>query len=106
MKEEREISLFCDLHGHSWKKNVFMYGCNVAKNPEETRLFPFMLGKLCPYFNFHDSRFGVQKSKEATAWVATFNELWFPNIFTMESSFCGNDAGPNAGMHFTRENLE
>jgi len=38
--------------------------------------------------------------------VATFNELKFPNIFTMESSFCGNDIGPNAGMHFTRENLE
>jgi len=106
MREEWPISLFCDLHGHSWKKNVFMYGCNYPKAPEETRIFPFILGKICPYFNFHDSWFGVQKSKEATAWVATFNELKFPNIFTMESSFCGNDIGPNAGMHFTWENLE
>ncbi len=59
MKEEWPISLFCDLHGHSWKKNVFMYGCNYPKAPEETRIFPFILGKLCPYFNFHDSWFGV-----------------------------------------------
>lgn len=27
LSEEREILLFWDLHGHSCKKNVFMYGC-------------------------------------------------------------------------------
>ncbi len=59
MKEERPISLFCDLHGHSRKKNIFMYGCSNSKCPEETRIFPFILGKLCPFFNFHDSWFGV-----------------------------------------------
>jgi hypothetical protein len=32
--------------------------------------------------------------------------LKFPNIFTMESSFCGYDLGKNGEMHFTRENLE
>ena len=26
---ERPIDLVCDLHGHSKRKNVFMYGCNV-----------------------------------------------------------------------------
>jgi len=34
------------LHGHSRKQNVFMYGCNNPKAPEETRLFPYLLGKL------------------------------------------------------------
>ena len=29
-----------------------------------------------------------------------------PNIFTMESSFCGNDKGQYAGMHLTAEALE
>ena len=28
MKEEREVLLFCDFHGHSRKKNIFIYGCN------------------------------------------------------------------------------
>jgi len=28
-KEEREVCLFVDLHGHSWKKNIFMYGNNI-----------------------------------------------------------------------------
>lgn len=25
--EEREVALFCDLHGHSAKMDVFCYGC-------------------------------------------------------------------------------
>lgn len=31
--EERGLVLFCDLHGHSRKQNVFMYGCNKKENP-------------------------------------------------------------------------
>lgn len=83
-----------------------MYGCNFPKAPEETRLFPYMLSKLCPYFYFNYSKFGVQKSKDSTARVALFKDLKIPNIFTMESSFCGNDKGPHAGKHFTRAALE
>jgi cytosolic carboxypeptidase protein 2/3 len=45
-KQEREILLFCDFHGHSRKKNIFMYG-NSAKNDTKyrERIFPFMLEK-------------------------------------------------------------
>lgn len=50
------------------------------------------------YFCYDYSRFGVQKSKEATARVALYKELKnVPNIFTMESSFAGVDFGPAAG---------
>lgn len=28
MYSERNLVLYCDLHGHSRKPNVFMYGCN------------------------------------------------------------------------------
>jgi hypothetical protein len=105
--KERELVMFCDLHGHSRRKNVFMYGCSTPHAPEETRIFPYLLSKLCPYFSFEYSKFGVQKSKEATARVALFKELKnVSNIFTMESSFCGNDLGKFAGYHFTSESLE
>jgi murein tripeptide amidase MpaA len=33
IKEERDLLLFCDLHGHSRKQNVFMYGCDYRENP-------------------------------------------------------------------------
>ncbi len=55
MHEERELVLFCDLHGHSRRKNVFMYGCNIPKAPEQTRIFPFILSKLNDYFYFNYS---------------------------------------------------
>ncbi len=29
MKEEKELLLYCDFHGHSRKKNIFM--CNFQK---------------------------------------------------------------------------
>jgi hypothetical protein len=82
-----------------------MYGCNVPSAPEDTRLYPFILSRLCPFFVFGHSRFGNQKSKEATARVAMYNELKIPAIYTMESSFCGNDTGPYANYHFSTDNL-
>lgn len=104
--EEREVLLFCDLHGHSRRKDIFMYGCSIQKKPEETRIFPYILGKICPYFYFNYSRFGVQKSKESTARVVLFKNLRIPNIFTLEASFCGNEHGPYKDKHFTREDLQ
>ena len=98
--------MYCDLHGHSRKQNVFMYGCNNKMKPEETRLFPYMMAKLNPYFSFENCRFGVQKSKESTARVAMYKELKScSNIFTMESSFSGLDMGAQKGMHFTTDML-
>ena len=28
LTEDREVVVFCDLHGHSRKQNVFIYGCD------------------------------------------------------------------------------
>jgi hypothetical protein len=44
-----------------------MYGCNNPNDSEETRIFPFLLSQICPFFTYKDSRFGNQKSKESTA---------------------------------------
>ena len=30
LRQLKEISLFCDLHGHSTKRNSFIYGCPTA----------------------------------------------------------------------------
>ena len=53
---ERGVVFFCDFHGHSKKKNTFMYGCNDEDEPEKTRVFPYMLEQLCPFFSFKDSK--------------------------------------------------
>lgn len=100
-----DIDLICDLHGHSRKKNIFMYGCNFKKSPQTCKLLPFVLSKVSPVFSFASSRFGVQKSKESTLRVSLFKELKVPNIFTLEASFCGADIGKYKGHHFTGEIL-
>lgn len=32
---ESEVVLFCDFHGHSMKKNAFVYGCHDERRPFE-----------------------------------------------------------------------
>lgn len=32
--KEREVTAYCDFHGHSRRKNIFMYGCNISGSPE------------------------------------------------------------------------
>ena len=99
-KKEREVVLYCDLHGHSRKKNVFMYGNNNPELPHQTRVFPYLMSKICDYFSFESSRFSVHRSKEATARVSMWRELGIPNVFTMEASFCGADQGELQDQHF------
>ncbi len=101
-EKERGVTFFCDLHGHSRKRDVFMYGCNYPDFPEKTRIFPLILSKLCPFFSFDRSRFGVQKSKERTSRITLWRELGIPNIFTMEASFFGCDTATKDDLnHFT-----
>ena len=103
--KEREVVLYCDLHGHSRKKNVFMYGNSLPERPEETRVFPLILSKLCDFFSFESSRFSMHRSKEATARVTMFREIKIPCIFTMEASFSGVDIGKLEGKHFQTDHL-
>lgn len=91
--KERELMLYCDLHGHSRRKNIFMYGNTIKDTPHATRVFPYIMSKLCDFFSFEQSRFSISRSKESTARVAMYRELNVTNIFTMEASFCGADKG-------------
>jgi cytosolic carboxypeptidase protein 2/3 len=93
--------LYCDLHGHSRNKNVFIYGNNYPENPESTRLFPYIMSRVCDSFAFDYSRFTVHSSKESTARVSMWRELKIPAVYTMEASFCGPDRGDLSGLHYT-----
>lgn len=71
----------------------------------QSRLYPFILSKLCDFFSFESCRFSMHKSKEATARIAMYRELKIPAIFTLEASFSGADMGQYKDMHFTTEHL-
>ena len=102
---EREMVMCCDLHGHSRRKNIFMYGNNFDNRPHATRVFPFIMSKLLDFFSFESCRFSMHRSKEATARVTLWRELKIPCVFTLEASFCGADKGTLKDKHFMPEHF-
>jgi hypothetical protein len=74
---ERQIMLFCDLHGHSKKKNSFIYGCNTAANGGFTswtkvRIIPRILAKKTALFSYKDCRFKIEPNKIGTGRVVVW----------------------------------
>ncbi|KAI8909893.1 hypothetical protein DFJ77DRAFT_471192 [Powellomyces hirtus] len=105
----RKILLTCDFHGHSRRKNVFLFGCeNAPGSPHETleRTFPTLLAQVSPTFSLPSSRFDVQPSKETTARVIVRRELGVVNSYTLESSYCGADFGEKKGLQFQIVDLQ
>jgi len=94
LKEDKEILVYCDLHGHSRKNNAFMYGCNKAANGgfcswTKVRLLPRIIATKTPIFSYKDCKFRVEGSKQRTARVVVWKEFGVTNSFTLESSFYG-----------------
>ena len=103
--DDRDVILYVDIHGHSRKKNVFMYG-NSENNGLREKIFPGLLCRSSDCFSFDDCCFKIQKSKESTARVVAYRELGVVNSYTLEASFCGADFGPLGEQHFTTRHLE
>ena len=106
-KMNREITMYCDFHGHSRKHNVFMYGCENGPSSVNShwkfqeRVFPRMLSwNSKQRFSYTDCNFAVQKCKEGTARVVMWREMNILNSFTMESSYAGWSSKKCEGSHF------
>ena len=61
---EREVVLFCDIHGHSRKKGIFMYGCQAPggdlkahKANSLIKMIPYVFSQTCPTLNFDECKF-------------------------------------------------
>ncbi|XP_058264110.1 cytosolic carboxypeptidase 2 isoform X1 [Hemibagrus wyckioides] len=106
---EREVVLYCDLHGHSRKNNVFMYGCTDRKDTSlhlQERIFPLMMSKNAKdKFSFRSCKFKMQKGKEGTGRIVMWR-LGIRNSYTMESTFGGSSLGGRRGTHFSVGDLK
>ncbi|XP_060741894.1 cytosolic carboxypeptidase 4 isoform X1 [Tachysurus vachellii] len=100
--------VFCDYHGHSRKKNVFLYGCSVKEtlwqsgSPINTaslkedpgyRTIAKTLDRIAPAFSFNNCNFLVEKSRASTARVVVWREMEVLRSYTMESTFNGCNQG-------------
>lgn len=102
-KMYRDIFMYIDIHGHSRKYNVFLYGCDDKKKPfPKARDFPRLLSQHeigRRYFCFEDCSFHVKKCRESTARVVVCREFNIPYSYTVEATFCGPDIGPLKYYH-------
>ncbi|CAM9240832.1 unnamed protein product [Chrysoparadoxa australica] len=108
-KLTHDIVLFADLHGHSRKSNIFMYGCENLTNEElymKERIIPTLLDESNPCFNIKNCSFQVSKGKEGCGRVVVNRQLGISNSYTMEASFMGADQGELKGVHFNTSHYE
>ncbi|CAD5117165.1 DgyrCDS5968 [Dimorphilus gyrociliatus] len=108
LMEERDIVTYCDLHGHSRRQNVFIYGCENRNNSNKRlreRIFPCMLNKNAPdKFDFNECKFKIQKSKEGTGRIVMWN-MGIMNSYTLEATFAGTILNGKS-VHFNTKDLE
>lgn len=103
IKDTREVVFFVDIHGHSRKKNAFLYGCDAFPviHPTDrrrnliTKAVPLLLQSLEPCFSFNSCTFLVTKDKETTARVVCHRELNILLSYTLESSFFSSRKSSN-----------
>ncbi|XP_041479529.1 uncharacterized protein LOC121427202 isoform X10 [Lytechinus variegatus] len=113
-EECEEILVYCDMHGHSRKHNVFIYGCDPDKQELDMaaflcqRLFPWLLSQKAPdKFSFRGCKFRVKRCKEATGRVVMWRQMGISNSFTLEATFCGSkDITSHAPRHFNLQDFQ
>jgi len=106
------VTLYCDMHGHSRKQNVFFYGC-AYKNYEhegriknaKLRILPLLCCHKNKSFSFTGSSFKLDKSKESTGRVVVFRDFNIMNSFTIECSFHGKKAPDGKITQFTVQDM-
>ncbi|XP_032582268.1 cytosolic carboxypeptidase Nna1 isoform X13 [Drosophila sechellia] len=107
--EECGVAMYCDMHAHSRKHNIFIYGCENKRNPEKKlteQVFPLMLHKnSADRFSFESCKFKIQRSKEGTGRIVVWM-LGITNSYTIEASFGGSSLGSRKGTHFNTQDYE
>ena len=105
--DSRKIFLYIDIHGHSRKKNTFIYGWHNKGSDKKNyeKLFPLIFNKNHPAFSFEEWNFNIQKDKEGTGRVVVRREYAVINSYTLEVSMFGADKGPHKDWHYTPSQL-
>ncbi|XP_026274191.1 cytosolic carboxypeptidase 1-like isoform X1 [Frankliniella occidentalis] len=114
--QRRPPFVFIDFHGHSRKKNIFVYGCSRADswstadraqpdNPAEYAVLPQLMSLVAPAFSLSSCSYRVERAREATARVTVWRELGVNRAYTLEASYCGCDQGPYQGYQLSSAHL-
>ena len=100
---------FIDIHGHSRKKSVFMYGPHFPLHNErylKSKVLPKLIGDRTQMFRFYSCKFRIERSKLKTARVVLFKDFGIMNCFTLEASFHGFIDSERKTIELTTESLQ
>jgi murein tripeptide amidase MpaA len=62
--KQGKIRMAIDIHGHSRKKGVFFYGCDVpGQHAAKVREFPYLMSSLHRSYCYQNCNFSTPKSK-------------------------------------------
>lgn len=107
LTQNRQVYMFLDFHGHSDKKNTFVYGpvYNIAE-PEyyKSKVLPKMMSLKTPIFRFYSCVWRLAESKRETARAVMLEQYRIPFAYTVESSNGSYyDGEAKLTVDFTRE---
>jgi len=111
------IATLCDIHGHSRKEGLFMYGCipefrgirdldangqqPTGGSPVSVLTFPRLYDQTSEFFDLFSCNFKMQRSKAPTMRMVMHTELDVECAYTLEASFSGIN-----GKHFSSDDLK
>ena len=107
--QAEDVIAFVDMHGHSRKKNTFIYGPQFALSSEKyyrTRLIPKLLSEETSKFRFHSCQFKNEPEKRKTARIVFARDYGVQNCYTLEASFHGHFDEERCNYEFTHESFE
>ena len=96
VKKEERVAFFFDVHGHSSKKSVFLYGPRYPLHSEhylKIRLLPKLIAQRTDIFRYYSCRFANEKRKQNCSRLAVNREFDLPNSYTLECSMWGYICG-------------
>jgi len=99
VNEGKHIFCYTDLHGHSLKKNGFIFGCEHSTACTE---LPRLMNTL-PMFSRPACRF--QLTRERCARVVVYRRLGVLRSYTLETTYNGCDQGQLSNMQVTEAEL-
>lgn len=90
--ETDKVMIFADIHSHSNRKSIFMYGPHYplhSNNYLNIRVIPKLMSERTNMFRFYSCKFRAEKYKENWARLSLWRGFGIQISITIESSFHG-----------------
>lgn len=106
--KDGKLLAFLDLHAHSRKKSVFIYGPYYPLHSAKyytMRVLPRLICEQTPQFRYAACQFRNQTSRQQTARLVIWKEFRLANSYTVEGSFYGYLTEDRRTEPFTEETV-